>query len=81
MATDEVHIVMLCHRPMAPTYGHTGRGILREEGDRRFAAKRREGSVPDVVLKAPELERTQIDVRQRDLGGRLPIRTTRDSHA
>ena len=44
-----------------------------EERDRRLPAQSRERSVPDRVVKRPELHRAQVDVRQWDHRGRLAV--------
>jgi hypothetical protein len=58
---------MACPRLLALTHQ------LREESDRRLATKGGESSVADLVIKGPEVPRTKVNVRQRNLDGHATI--------
>ena len=51
------------------------------EGDRAFAAEGRERAVADVVVERPELPRTQVDIRERNVGRSRPVDPSRHTHA
>jgi hypothetical protein len=68
-----VHIVISGQRPVPGTRLETGDHRGLEELDRRFPSKRRERPVAEVFVHRPEVERTEVDVGERDYGGRSTV--------
>ena len=75
-----VDVVELHQCPVARTRGEAFEADLVEELDRRLPAQGRERSVSDRVVKGPELQGAEVDIRQRDRRRCLAIDAGFDAH-
>ncbi len=73
MATGMVDVVESGERPVAGARRETREIRNFEEGDRRLASQRRERSIAQVVIALPELERPEVDIAKRYVGGGTPF--------
>ena len=73
MTAGVLYVIKSCQCPMACPRLLALTHQLREESDRRLATKGCESSVADLVIKGPEVPRTKINVRQRNLDGHATI--------
>ena len=74
-----VDVVERRERPMPGTPSEAGELGDLEEGDRRFAPQRRERAVTPVVVPFPELDCSEVDVGEWDIGRRGAVLATRDT--
>jgi hypothetical protein len=74
-----VDVVERRERPMPGTHSEAGELGDLEEGDRRFAPKRRERAVTPVVVPFSELECSEADVGEWHFGRWGAVLATRDT--